>query len=260
MTTIPALAFPSVKPGLSAIKIAFALMLLTVLFLPMLAEAQSLREKLAQALEVPSNNQIQILEITPTALPTIFQIELSTGEMLYTDISGDYLFAGDMYQTTPRGLMNITASKRQEQALEDLAKVPSSEMIVFSPAGETRASIHVFTDVDCQYCQKLHGDMDKLNAQGIEVRYLAYPRGGERAASLDKMISVWCADDRKKALTQAKNKQNLPTLECDSPVLEHYRIGNRFGISGTPALVLPDGQVVPGYLDVDRLTAVLGLE
>ena len=85
------------------------------------------------------------------------------------------------------------------------------------------------------------------------------PRGGEQAASFDKMISVWCSDDRKKSLTQAKNGQNLPVADCDSPVLDHWALGTELGISGTPALIFPDGRVIPGYLDAERLATMLSI-
>ena len=58
-------------------------------------------------------------------------------------------------------------------------------------------------------------------------------------------------------LTQAKNGQNLPERDCENPVLEHYALGNEIGISGTPALVLADGTVIPGYMDTERLAALL---
>ena len=59
--------------------------------------------------------------------------------------------------------------------------------------------------------------------------------------------------------SQAKNGQNLPSFECDNPVLDHYGLGNEIGISGTPALILPDGQVIPGYMESDRLAAILAI-
>jgi thiol:disulfide interchange protein DsbC len=41
--------------------------------------------------------------------------------------------------------------------------------------------------------------------------------------------------------------------------LRHYNLGNRIGISGTPALVLQDGTVIPGYLEPAQLAgAVFG--
>lgn len=222
------------------------------------ADGQSLRGKLVAAIEAASGNQLKISAINRTPVATIFQVELDSGEILYSDISGDYLFAGDMFQTSPAGLMNLTTATRQERNLDKIAAVPEDEMIIFTP-DETKATITVFTDVDCTYCRKLHGDLDELMAKGIEIRYLAYPRGGLDADSFDKMLSVWCSDDRKRSLTQAKNGQNLPANDCTSPVLSHYAIGNSLGISGTPALILPDGRLVPGYMDAERLGALLSL-
>lgn len=220
------------------------------------AQPQSLREKLEVAIEVASQNQLEIVSLNATPLPNIFEVELNTGEVLYSDVSGDYLFAGDMYQTTAAGLLNLSASKRQERNRDKIARIPEEEMILFTP-DIVKATITVFTDVDCTYCRALHRDLEKTMAAGIQVRYLAYPRGGEAAESYTKMISVWCSDDREKALTQAKNGQNIPTQTCDSPVLAHYNLGNELGISGTPALVLEDGRVVPGYLETERLVEML---
>ncbi len=217
---------------------------------------QSLRGKLSQAIEAASQNQLEILGVTATPLSSIYEVELNTGEILYSDISGDYLFAGDMYKTSNAGLLNLSAGKRQQRNLNKLAAVSEDEMIIFTP-DEINASITVFTDVDCTYCRKLHGDLDDLLNLGIQVRYMAYPRGGADATSYSKMISVWCSDDRKKSLTQAKNGQNLPERDCETPILEHHALGNEFGISGTPALIFPDGRVIPGYMDSERLAAML---
>ena len=236
-----------------------AFLLLVVSTLTVLAQQpQSLREKLEVAIEVASQNQLEIVNLNATPLPNIYEVELNTGEVLYSDISGDYLFAGDMYQTTTTGLLNLSAGKRQEKNIEKIAQIPESEMILFTPE-VIKASITVFTDVDCTYCRALHRDLDKIMAAGIQVRYVAYPRGGENAESYAKMISVWCSDDRKKTLTQAKNGQNIPESNCDSPVLEQYNLGNELGISGTPALIFPDGRVIPGYLETDRLAAMLNI-
>lgn len=218
-----------------------------------------LRNKLVLSLEVASENQLQIVNIKATPLAGIFEVELNTGELLYSDGSGDYLFAGDMYRTTPDGLMNLSSSTRQVRTSEKIAAIPRDEMIVFAPEREVRAAITVFTDVDCTYCRALHRDMETLLDLGIEVRYLAYPRGGAQAASYEKMISVWCADDRQKSLSQAKNGQNLPERDCETPVLAHYQLGNELGISGTPAIIFPDGRLIPGYLNAETLASMLEL-
>jgi thiol:disulfide interchange protein DsbC len=249
----------------SVIKIVLGVPLLTLLLgqaaiaqssSPDEAALQALRARLAISLEAASQNQIQVLALNPTAMPEMIEVELSTGEILYTSITGEFLFAGDMFLSGPDGLINLSSQTRQERTVQKIAAIPAEEMIIFEP-DQTRASITVFTDVDCQYCRALHRDMEKLMDLGIEIRYIAYPRGGEQAGSYQKMISVWCSDDRQKTLTQAKNGQNLPERECSNPVLEHYALGNEIGISGTPALVLADGRVIPGYMDSDRLAALL---
>ena len=221
---------------------------------------QDLADKLKRSVELPSQGQLEIVAIKETPLPQIFEVELNTGELLYSDISGDYLFAGDLYQTTNSGLMNLSSKTRQLRTAERIGAIPEDQMIVYSPEDETRATLTVFTDVDCTYCRALHKDVEALVAKGIEVRYLAYPRGGQAAGSYEKMISVWCSQDRHKSLTQAKNGQNLPARDCQTPVLEHYELGNQIGISGTPALIFPDGRLIPGYMDVDRLVAMLAIE
>ena len=220
------------------------------------AALQALRAQLAISLEAASQNQIQVLSLQPTEMSNIVEVELSTGEILYSDIAGEFLFAGDMFRSGPNGLINLSSQTRQVRTMEKIAAIPSDEMIIFKPK-QTRAAITVFTDVDCQYCRALHRDLEALMDIGIEVRYIAYPRGGQQASSYQKMISVWCSEDRQKTLTQAKNGQNLPERECDNPVLEHYALGNEIGISGTPALVLADGRVIPGYMDSERLAALL---
>jgi len=245
---------------LSLVLISLLLAVMPVSMAQNLDGTQSLREKLVQAIEVASQNQLQIVSLKATPLVSIYEVELSSGEILYSDISGDYLFAGDMYQTTGSGLLNLSAGTRQIRTQEKIASIPEEEMIIFTPETDVKATLTVFTDVDCTYCRALHRDIDMIMEKGIQVRYLAYPRGGENAESYDKMLSVWCSDDRHKTLTQAKNGQNLPKRNCESPVLTHYFLGNELGISGTPALVFPDGRVIPGYVEVDRLVAMLQVD
>lgn len=224
-----------------------------------IGQNESLRDRLNQSIVAASGNQLEILNIKPTPIATIYEVELNTGELLYSDASGQYLFAGDMYRATPDGLLNLSAATRQQAVLRKLADVPDGETIIFEPEGEVKATVSVFTDVDCGYCRQLHGEREQMLDYGIRLRYLAYPRGGENAESYDKMISVWCSDDRHRSLTQAKNGQNLPERDCDSPVLAHYKLGNELGIQGTPALVFPDGRLIPGYLEAPRMAAMLGI-
>jgi thiol:disulfide interchange protein DsbC len=223
-----------------------------------MAWAQGLRDKLTTTLTAATSSSVEIVAIARTPFAGLIEIELNTGETLFSDENGDYLVTGDLFKAQEDGLVNLTAAAKQGKVANWVAAVPEQEMIIFEP-DQTKATITVFTDVDCTYCRRLHSEIDAVLALGIRVRYVAYPRGGEASTAFPKMISVWCSDDPKRSLTQAKHGQDLPTKTCDNHVLEHYNLGNKIGISGTPAIVLANGRVIPGYLDPTNLSgAVFG--
>ncbi|ALO45906.1 DsbC family protein [Pseudohongiella spirulinae] len=215
-----------------------------------------IRTALNTSLGAVSQGQLRVETVNETPMSGIYQVIMSSGEILHTDRSGQFLLSGELYMTRPEGLVNLTAETRKGQTADLIAGLPEDQMIIFA-AENPRAQITVFTDVDCGYCRRLHGDMAAINERGITVRYVAYPRGGMQSEAYPKMVSVWCAEDRKQALNQAKNGQNLPSRDCTNPVLNHHALGNRIGITGTPAILLQDGTLVPGYMEVDRLSALV---
>jgi thiol:disulfide interchange protein DsbC len=217
---------------------------------------QALRNSINASLGAVTQGQLQVHEVRETPMPGLYELIMSSGEILLSDRSGQFLITGELYMTQAQGLTNLTAQTRQFQVKGWIDAVPEDQMIIFSPENPT-ATITVFTDVDCTYCRRLHHDVEAINARGIAVRYMAYPRGGADSTAYPKMVSVWCAQDRERAMTQAKNGQNLPERECQNTVLDHHSLGNRVGITGTPAIILPDGTLVPGYMEVDRLSALV---
>jgi thiol:disulfide interchange protein DsbC len=134
--------------------------------------------------------------------------------------------------------------------------VPESEMVIFG-ADDAKHTITVFTDIDCGYCRKLHREIDDYNKENIRVRYLFYPRAGVGSPSYDKAVSVWCADDRKQAMTDAKSGKTLESKSCDNPVKGHLVLGELMGVNGTPAIVLESGELLPGYVPAKRMAQML---
>ena len=50
-------------------------------------------------------------------------------------------------------------------------------------------------------------------------------------------------------MTRAKNGESLKAAKCDaSAVTRDYELGNEFAVQGTPAIIMPDGDMLPGYL------------
>lgn len=98
-----------------------------------------------------------------------------------------------------------------------------------------------FTDIECGYCRKLHQDIAELNRNGISVEYLAFPRMGLGSKDYTDMISVWCAADRRQALTNAKRGGSVPAKNRTNPVAMQYALGQQLGVNGTPVIFAPDG-------------------
>ncbi|MGB5444833.1 MAG: thioredoxin fold domain-containing protein, partial [Psychromonas sp.] len=71
------------------------------------------------------------------------------------------------------------------------------------------------------------------------------------------MVSIWCSDDPKEALSNAKKRRSIPSKTCDNTVKEQYELGLLLGVNGTPALILEDGSLAPGYLPAENLLQVL---
>ena len=86
-----------------------------------------------------------------------------------------------------------------------------------------------------------------MNEAGIAVRYLAFPRSGLGGESFKKLVSVWCSADRNNAMTVSKMGKDVRAASCDNPVAAHFKLGEDFGIRGTPAMYLENGEQIGGY-------------
>lgn len=189
-------------------------------------------------------------DIRPTPVPDLYEIRLGA-QISYITADGRYLLQGDLYDAEEE--INLTETRREGARAAAVNDVSESSMIIFGPA-DAKRTVTVFTDIDCGYCRKLHRQIEAYNELGIRVRYLFFPRSGPETTSWFKAETVWCADDRNAALTQAKAGTEMEIVECEStPIEQHYRLGRSFGIQGTPAIIADTGEMIGGYLPPDAL-------
>jgi len=226
------------------------------------ASAQEIEDRMGAALSAFAGQPIGIESVRPSPAPGIVEVQVINGPLLYATEDGAYFFLnGDLHQVSLSGAVNLTEERRSLARKEQLAAVSLEDMVVFSPKGETRDYVSVFTDVTCFYCQKLHREVDQLNAKGVEVRYLAFPRGGINSDGAKKLATAWCADDQQTTLTELKAGMDLPVNDCaDSPIAAQYQLGQEMGVSGTPAIITSSGMMIPGYRPAADLIVVLGLD
>lgn len=213
------------------------------------AQYQSIHTALQNNL-TQSGINAHVTTVTPVDMPDMYLAQIDGMPPVFTDKTGTYIFQGDLIKLSDGQAVNLSESAQAAAAKHALSAVPKSQMIVFPAKGETKAAIYVFSDPTCHYCQLLHKEVEKTNAQGIEVRYLAWPRG-EQTIPLTE--SIWCSDDRARALTDAKHGKSIPPKTCDNPVKEHIALGYALGVSGTPAVFSESGRQLGGYLPSEQL-------
>jgi thiol:disulfide interchange protein DsbC len=175
-------------------------------------------------------------------------------QIFYVTADGKYLLHGKLYDIEKKA--DVTSPKIAKAKAGYIESVGDENMVIFAPK-DYKHTITVFTDIDCGYCRKLHAEIEDYNDLGIRVRYMMYPRAGEGSESFEKAVSVFCADDRNKAMTRSKAGKDIPSKTCDNPVLSHFELGKMLGVSGTPAIFLESGEMLPGYIPAKKMSDIL---
>lgn len=197
---------------------------------------------------------VKVDSVSPSAFPNVFEVLTSEG-LYYTNNTGEFLIDGKMFKISSTGLKNMTEESLKQVRLDGMDQFKDS-MIVY-PAKNAKHTITVFTDLTCGYCRKLHAQIDGYNDLGITVQYLAFPRAGIHSKGYSDIRSVWCSDDPKTALTDAKSGSKIKNKTCGLPVADQYGFGKQAGVTGTPAIIFEDGSMLPGYRTPEQIDAML---
>jgi len=176
---------------------------------------------------------------------------LTDNGVLYVSEDGKHILQGPLYDVSGKEPVNVT-----NQLLTGKLEALKDQMIVYK-APKQKHVITVFTDITCGYCHKLHEQMKEYNDLGITVRYLAFPRQGLNSQAEKDMQSIWCTADKAKAFDQAMKGDAVSPATCKTDISKHYALGVQFGIQGTPAIILENGMMIPGYQGPKEMAAML---
>ncbi len=189
-------------------------------------------------------------EIQPAPVAGLKTVLTESG-VLYVSDDGKHVIQGPMYDVGGSQPVNVT-----NQLLGKRLDALQGQMIVYQ-APQQKHVITVFTDITCGYCHKMHEQMKDYNALGITVRYLAFPRQGLNSQAEKDMASVWCSANPNAAFDKAMNGDPVPAAVCKTDISKHYQLGVQYGIQGTPAVLLENGAMVPGYQSPKEMAAML---
>ncbi|MBY6197146.1 bifunctional protein-disulfide isomerase/oxidoreductase DsbC [Vibrio hangzhouensis] len=194
---------------------------------------------------------IEISEVVPSDIQGLVEVR-TAGGVLFASPNGDHFIAGTLYSLDDNGNYKDVIAERQAPLNAERIAQFSDSMIEYK-AKDEKYAVTVFTDITCGYCVRLHSQMQGYNDLGITVRYLAYPRQGANGSVAEQMAKIWCSADPAAAMHDAKVNRKEAVFDgdltqCQETVTQHYNLGRELGISGTPAIFLPNGEMVGGYL------------
>lgn len=233
-----------------------AVLLLAVAMLTTAAAALADGNSTAQA-RLARQLGINSTDVVVSPIPGLYRITIGP-QIAYVSADGRYLVRGDIINLQSGD--NLTAGQRDAARLAYLKQLGSASMLVFAPP-HPKQILTVFTDIDCHYCRVLEHDRPRLNAMGIAVQYLFFPRDGRGSPSWQKAVDVWCATDRKAAFAAAMNGATPKPAHCDAAaVAAGYTFGQLLGLDGTPVMLTDTGRLIDGYLPPPALATVLAQE
>ena len=209
-------------------------------------DAEKLKEKLHAAMP-----ELQLDAVRPSAIPGIFEVQ--RGSLFgYVTADGRYLISGD--------LINLETGEEVTEASRKLMRVDAvaslgDQYVSYPPPGKADPDhmVTVFVDVDCGYCRKLHEEIPSYHALGIGFNYVFFPRAGLGSDSQRQLDAAWCSPDRKTAVARAVMGEKFKADACETPTRQHYELAAKLGVRGTPMMILPNGEVVNGYVPAERL-------
>lgn len=239
--------------------------------------------KEAEALLKGSVEKIHRVDLAE--MPGVWLVEVENkGERfpLYVDFSKKFVVAGNIYR--------LPGQQADQTRRIDISRIPLGDALVLgSPMAEHR--VIVFTDPLCPYCERLHKELEKVVAKDANIAFWIklYPldmHGREafdisRAAVCNQSLSILEAGFqlidlhgqlRKLQKQPAANPQQLARLQeefdarvgeltvnlCPTPaVAETKSLAKELGLTGTPAMVFPDGSVVSGVRKAEDLISMI---
>jgi thiol:disulfide interchange protein DsbC len=197
--------------------------------------------------------EFRILEIREAPLEGFWEVVCEIGQdrmMIYIHKNLRFVIHGQILDRQTK--RNVTLDRLREFRRVNTSALPLENAI---PMGEGKRKLYVFTDPQCHFCFQLHEELKQM--KDLRVFFFLYPLS---PASYEKARSIWCSQDRVKALEEAYQGKELGSPPCDtSPIDKNMEVGKRLLIESTPTLFFENGKMMEGYTPSDTLENLLKL-
>ena len=211
---------------------------LALLSLPALANEAVIRKAIAERMP----NAPKIDEVRPSAMPGLWEIRIGN-EVRYTDATGTYLIEGELIDLKAK--KNLTEERIVQLNRVDFASLPFKDAVMWKN-GSGKRRIAVFADPNCGYCKRFEKGLQELKDVTVYT-FLIPILGGD---SPEKTKAIWCSKDNANAWLSwmLKGEQPAkPAASCDDAAIErNLALSRKIHVNGTPAILLEDGNRIPG--------------
>jgi thiol:disulfide interchange protein DsbC len=224
---------------------ALLLALAASLALPAFANEAAIRKNIAERLpQLP-----KIDEVRPAAMPGLWEVRFG-GDIRYTDPTGSFFIEGDLIDLKAK--KNLTEERITQMSKVDFASLPLKDAVVWKN-GNGKRKVAIFADPNCGYCKRFEAQLQEM--KDITVYTFVIPiLGGDSA---DKSRAIWCAKDSTAAWLGWMLRGEAapaPAATCDGSAIErNSALATRLFVKGTPAIILPDGNRIPGAVSAPEL-------
>jgi len=195
--------------------------------------------------------------VEPTPIPGLYEVR-SGKTILYMDEQGRYVLLGELYDFQAR--KNLTAERILATRATRFDDLPLQQAIRLGPEhGAKRLAI--FDDVDCPFCRRFHEEtLPALLQDGVTVYVFLFPLERLHPQAKAKSEAIWCSENRVQALettmrTPEDSPSQISAKKCETPLAAIQAVATQLGVTGTPTLVLDNGEIIEGFVTKDALQA-----
>jgi thiol:disulfide interchange protein DsbC len=195
--------------------------------------------------------EFKILEIKETPWEGFWEVACGIGQdrmIFYIHKNLRFIISGQILDRQTK--RNLTLDR-----LRDFRRVDPSTLHLENaiPMGEGKRKLYVFTDPQCHFCFQLHEELKQI--KDLQAFFFLYPLTPD---SYEKAKSIWCSQDRRKALEETYQGKELRSPSCDTtPISKNMELGRRLLIDSTPTLFFQNGKIMEGYVPPDTLENLL---
>lgn len=212
---------------------------------------KTITAKLAQ---IDQSKDLDIKSIKTTPVNDLYEVVINDNKIIYIDKKGEYAFVGNLINLATQE--NLTAKHAKELSKMDFNQLPFDKAIK-EVRGQGKRKLAVFSDPDCPFCKRLEEEISKLDNVTIYTFLMPIPELHPDAQA--KAEQIWCQADPATAWTEwmRQGKTPAPVGKCANPVADNMAFGAQAGFDGTPTLIFPNGEVIPGLMPKEQLDQAL---